>query len=118
MAILVYNGSVTAGGTDGTPVTQDNPIFVSSERGTVSMAVSLALRAAGSLHYLCSIKSLGKDAGCVQLSLDGVTWSESVFVPQVDTMNSILFLRIVVGAEEDYGVNNTVSLQLDYYQPA
>jgi hypothetical protein len=117
VAIIVYNGTVTAGGTDGNPITQDNPILVSADRGTVSETVNLALRATGSLHFLCNIKVTGKGAEAVQLSLDGVTWSQSLFIHQVDTINRLFFLRTVVGDEEDYGDNTTVSLQLDYYQP-
>jgi len=117
MAIVVYNGAVTAGGTDGSAVTADNPILISAERGTVSKTVQLALRATGPQHYLCGLQATGKDAEQVQVSLDGVAWSKRVFLEQVDTRNRLLFLRTVVGAEEDYGVNNAVALQLDYYQP-
>ncbi|SHJ12723.1 hypothetical protein [Propionispora hippei] len=117
MAIIVYNGTVTTGGTDGKPVTQDNPIVVSADRGTVSEALNLALRATGPFHFLCNIKVTGKDAEAVQLSLDGVTWSQNLFIQQADTVNRLFFLRTVVGDEEDYGDNTTVSLKLDYYQP-
>jgi hypothetical protein len=117
MAIIVYNGTVTTGGTDGKPVTPDNPILVSADRGTVSETQSFALRATGPLHFLCKIKVTGKDADKVQLSFDGVTWSQSLFIEQADTVNRLFFLRTVVGEEEDYGDNTTVSLQLDYYQP-
>ena len=117
MAIVVYNGEVTAGGTDGNQVTQGNPIYIGANRGTISEPVRIALRATGDHHYLCHVAPKGTDTGYIQLSADGASWTESVFFSQIGTINSLIYLRAGAGEEEDYGVYSTVSLQMEYYQP-
>lgn len=116
MTLAAYNGTVTAGGTDGDLVTTANPIVIAANRGAVSAPVTVALRGDSIHHYLCTIVPSGTGAERIQVSLDSVNWSQSVLVQQIATSNSMLYLRTEVGEDEDYGDNTAISLLINGYQ--
>ena len=116
MTLAAYNGTVTAGGTDGDLVTTANPILLAANRGTVSAPVTVAVRGDSVHHYLCNVLASGTNAERVHLSLDGVNWSQVVMLHQIATTNSLVYLRTDVLEDEDYGDNTAITLVIDSYQ--
>jgi hypothetical protein len=115
--INVYINNPTDGGTDGDLVTDTNPITLSSLRGAVSKIVKCSLRADLATCYLCKVGLTGKNADKVQLSLDCTNWVSNFFVFQVGLSNAPFYMQTIIGDSEPFGLDDSVSLQLDYYRP-
>lgn len=115
--IHIYNGSVTAGGTDGDLVTETavggNRILLELNRGAESNVVPLAARATTATCYLVQIVS---DNGKILLSIDSVHWVKSIFLLTVGTNNCLFYIKSIAEQYEDYG-DTVWSLKVDYYAP-
>ena len=122
--VHVYNGTVSVGKADGDLVAETlnepNKVLIAAQRKTVSLSQQLALRATSEPIYCCRLYPIGKDAGNISLSYDGVQWLEAgafLFFETVDVVNTLFHIKCYFPEESDYGDVLTNYLQIDYLAP-
>ena len=122
--VHVYNGAVSVGKVDGDlvaeTINEPNKVLIAAQRETISSPQQLALRATSEPIYCCRLYPVGKDAGNISLSYDGVQWLDSeafLFFKTVDVVNTLFYIKCYFPEENDYGDVLTNYLQIDYMAP-
>lgn len=112
--LSIYNGTVTAGATDGTLITTDTILKYTGNKGALGDTVTYALRSALATQvYNVKLSVNGTNPEWVELSKDGTTWTPSLEFANVNDVNTLFYMRcnIPVGAEYNQIVVNNFVLK-------
>ncbi|MCH4157640.1 MAG: hypothetical protein LKF34_03450 [Acidaminococcaceae bacterium] len=117
-ALAVYGGTVTAGATDGEQIPFDSEkIPFRAYREKTSDVTVLGLRAPGGADYPVInlfVTASGPAADWLEFSSDGASYSKKVHYLYIVGTNQLLYVRVKIPADADYGLHDGIYINFKY----
>lgn len=115
--LSIYNGTVTAGGTDGTLIETSDMLKYTGEKGALGDVVTYALRSALLTSvYNVELSIMGTNPEWLELSKDGNTWGQKLEFANIGDSNTLFYVRSNIPEGAEFGQTVLNNFLLKYVQ--